>query len=337
MVIVVLATTNVLGGSAATGAFQKGEPTGERDVSYAITVLGEETEDVTFVSPSGEYGIASFGLESDRFDLWHDSEYSTVEAPPGMSFDGFRDVNDSGAVVGMLTSDDYDRFVFRYVDGEYQYLEGPEGEGFVTVAAIGDDETAVGTYTDSGDNVYAVKWPPGQTLATVLPAPGDKWAAAYEISDSGIVVGKVYEEELTDSMVAPNRVWMWDTDGTGAEIPVERESPEPVEIIGEWVRVTDPGNGGTLVCHISGSPAPYAYGHEDVGGFDADGRIYRFADDELAVTVHDRGETTTYGLESLPNHPEKDHEHEFSGHVYGNGKYVIGRIDGTYARWTFQG
>lgn len=293
-----------------------------RPKSYQIKELREGFEPRA-VSPDGRY-IAGRGNDTGRdgLVLWHDGEYTEIDAPGDAASRLYpTDVNNAGVVVGTSNDPDLEKQLpWRYQDGESTVLSGPDGEPLPgTVDAVAADGTAVGQ-VNMGEPLL---WPENETKATRLPLPEPEDAAwtPLGISDTGVVVSTV-----------GGKLRVWDGDGKARVLGDVSDDAQPL-ISRDWVLA-----GAKRWNLAEDREHPKLDAEAGFNAVDSCGRGYGGSGELDARPILDDGKVRRLP-ELDPKGFERDEPETPYGTIYAasaDGSVLIGASMGRGAIWTYE-
>ncbi|TDC43504.1 hypothetical protein [Micromonospora sp. KC213] len=186
---------------------------------------GSTAGEVTAGSPNGQYlaGVVTGKDNPGTPVLWAGARTVSIPIDGNGEAEG---VNDSGVVVGEGQTADRRHYAWAYVDGKVVELPVPNGYTGAEASAINARGQVAGVLF-AGDRAAAVVWqaPTATAQAKVLEAPGG--AMAFGISDSGMVVGGLYDGSAA---------YWWDAQGLGGRLssPAGTVGGSAYGVRGDW-------------------------------------------------------------------------------------------------------
>lgn len=163
------------------------------------------------VVPSGinDSGQVVGSVNSDAAFVWSSGSMSPIENTINTAQNFPNAINQSGQVVGDLAHWS-GTTLYRWEAGNMTVLS-PLNESYATATAINNVNQVSGTVYDSGTGNYqAIRWESNGSATVITPPDAGAGSAAYDMNDSGHVVGSFFDPDTFGTEHA--MVW----DGTGA-------------------------------------------------------------------------------------------------------------------------
>lgn len=167
-----------------------------------VLQLDASSVDARGVNGPGQVLVNAYQGGLSRVLLWEPDGEVTPVSQDGV-WASATDVNDEGAVVGVVATDDGQQRAVLWQDGQVQDL-GDLGVGYVYASAVNERGQVVGTASQPDGPDRAFLWQDG--TMTPLPLPdGMTGSVAWSVNERGDVLG-----EVTGEQAPGGRAVVWD-------------------------------------------------------------------------------------------------------------------------------